>query len=66
MFSVRYTGMNFFPLWIARVWPMNSGTMVERRDQVLKTFFSRARFSASIFFKSFGSTYGPFFSDRDT
>jgi hypothetical protein len=30
--------------------------MVDRRDQVLKTFFSLARFRTSIFFKSFGST----------
>src|SRR5512138_1615309 len=58
--------MNFFPLWIASVWPMNSGSTVERRDQVLTTFFSRARFIASTFFSSLGSMYGPFFNDRDT
>ena len=39
MFSVMYTGMNFFPLWTASVWPMNSGTMVERRDHVRNHFF---------------------------
>ena len=35
MFSVTYTGMNFFPLCTAIVWPTISGTTVERRDQVL-------------------------------
>ena len=40
MFSVTYTGMNFFPLCTAIVWPTNSGRMVERRDQVRTTFFS--------------------------
>ena len=40
MFSVTYTGMNFLPLCTASVWPMNSGRMVERRDQVRTTFFS--------------------------
>ena len=35
MFSVTYTGMNFFPLWTAIVWPTISGMIVERRDQVL-------------------------------
>ena len=42
MFSVTYTGMNFFPLWIAIVWLTISGTTVDRRDQVLMTFFSFA------------------------
>src|SRR3954447_3822212 len=39
MFSVTYTGMNFFPLWTAKVWPIKSGTIVERRDQVRTTAF---------------------------
>ena len=47
MFSVMYTGMNFLPLCTASVWPMNSGTMVERRDQVRTTFFSFFSFMAS-------------------
>ena len=42
MFSVTYTGMNFFPLCTAIVWPTISGITVERRDQVLMTFFSLA------------------------
>src|ERR1700739_1884525 len=33
MFSVTYTGMNFFPLCTAIVCPTISGTTVERRDQ---------------------------------
>ena len=40
MFSVMYTGMNFFPLCTAIVWPTISGITVERRDQVLMTFLS--------------------------
>ena len=63
MFSVTYTGMNFFPLWTAMVWPTISGITVERRDQVLMTFFSLARFSDSSFSSSEVSTNGPFFSD---
>jgi len=31
MFSLTYTGMNCFPLWIATVCPTNSGEIVERR-----------------------------------
>src|SRR5436190_1387461 len=55
--------MNFFPLWTAIVWPTISGTTVERRDQVLMTFFSLIRFIASSFSSSGVSTNGPFFSD---
>ena len=39
MFSVTNTGMNFRPLCTAKVWPTNSGRMVERRDQVFTTVF---------------------------
>ena len=45
------------------VWPTISGMTVERRDQVLMTFFSFARFIASTFSSSEVSTNGPFFSD---
>src|SRR6516164_8835429 len=55
--------MNFFPLCTASVWPTISGTTVERRDQVLMTFFSPPRFMTSIFSRSGTSTKGPFFSD---
>src|SRR5437773_302949 len=56
MFSVMYTGMNLFPLCTASVWPTKSGVMVERRDQVLNTFFSFLSFRAVIFTRSDGST----------
>src|SRR5712664_4441611 len=38
--------------------------MVERRDQVLNTFFSFFSFRAVIFSRSDGSTYGPFLTER--
>src|SRR4051812_27246934 len=41
-----------------------SGMMVERRDQVLMTFFSFAAFCASTFFNKWSSTNGPFFRLR--
>ena len=56
--------MNFFPLCTAIVCPTISGTTVERRDHVLMTFFSFARFIASTFSRSGVSTNGPFFSER--
>src|SRR6185503_183810 len=65
MFSVTYTGMNFFPLCTAMVCPTISGITVDRRDQVLMTFFSFARFITSIFSRRCVSTNGPFFSERD-
>src|SRR5262247_194533 len=57
--------MNFLPLCTARVWPTISGMTVERRDQVLMTFFSAPRFITSTFSRSDVSTNGPFFSDLD-
>src|SRR6266545_402866 len=56
--------MNFLPLCTARVWPTNSGRMVERRDHVFSTFFWRERFSSSTRLSSRSSTYGPFLSER--
>src|SRR5438105_15418765 len=61
---VTYTGMNFLPLCTAMVWPIMSGTIVERRDQVFTTFFSLRVFSASTFSRKWPSTNGPFFSER--
>src|SRR5688500_5183775 len=55
--------MNFLPLCTAIVWPTISGITVERRDQVLTTFFSLTRFIASIFSSRNVSTNGPFLSD---
>src|SRR5216684_1482471 len=43
---------------------MKSGTIVERRDQVLTTFFSLRVFSPSTFSRRCPSTNGPFFSER--
>ena len=63
MFSVTYTGTNFLPLCTAIVCPTNSGTTVDRRDQVLMTFFSLVRFMTSTFSSNDVSTKGPFLSD---
>src|SRR6266704_169638 len=62
--SVTYTGINFFPLCTAIVCPIISGTIVERRDHVLITFFSLRVFSPSTFTRRWPSTNGPFFSER--
>src|SRR5258708_30518473 len=62
--SVTYTGMNFLPLCTAMVWPIISGTIVERRDQVFTTFFSLRVFRPSPFSRRWPSTNGPFFSER--
>src|SRR5260370_10127179 len=56
--------MNFFPLCTAMVCPIMSGTIVERRDQVLITFFSLRVFSPSTLTRRWPSTNGPFFSER--
>src|SRR3954469_17761125 len=64
MFSVTYTGMNFLPLCTATVCPTNSGVMVERRDQVRRTFFSLREFMASIRCCRKPSTNGPFLVER--
>src|SRR5512134_515205 len=44
---------------------MNSGRIVERRDQVLIGFLSRVAAATSTFFSRCPSTNGPFFSERD-
>src|SRR5690606_747215 len=59
------TGMNLLPLCTASVCPTKSGVMVEARAHVLMTFFSPRAFMSRIFASSFGSTYGPFFNERD-
>src|ERR1700685_886070 len=55
--------MNFFPLWTPRVWPIKSGMMVERRDQVRTTFFSFLAFMSETFLARWSSINGPFLSD---
>src|SRR5271169_6273534 len=64
MFSVMYTGINFFPLWTASVCPMKSGKIVERRDHVRTTFFSFLVFMAATFTIRWSSTNGPFAKER--
>src|SRR5947209_6024396 len=64
MFSVTNTGMNLRPLCTAKVWPTSSGTMVDRRDQVLTTFFWLLRFISSTFFTTWRSMKGPFLTER--
>src|SRR5271154_4031919 len=46
------------------VWPIMSGTIVERRDHVFTTFFSFRAFSPSTFSRRWPSMNGPFFSER--
>src|SRR5690606_12894428 len=46
--------------------PTISGMIVEARDQVRMTAREPARCTASTFFMSFSSTYGPFLVERDT
>src|SRR5262249_16747242 len=60
--SVMYTGTCLRPSCTAIVWPTISGMIVERRDQVLMTFFSPAAFRPSTFLSRWSSTNGPFFS----
>src|SRR3972149_3363623 len=56
--------MNFLPLWTASVCPTISGITVDRRDQVLSTFFSNFLFMASMVLARNSSTKGPFLTDR--
>ena len=64
MFSATYTGMNLRPLCTAIVCPTMSGMTVERRDQVLMTFFSRVAFSAATFFDQVVVHERPFLIER--
>src|SRR6516225_4255012 len=64
MFSVVNTGTNLRPLWTAKVSPSISGMMVERRDQVLSTFFDFCRCMSTTFFIRLTSTNGPFLIER--
>src|SRR5690242_11508281 len=64
MFSVTYTGMNFFPLCTAMVCPTNSGRIVDRRDHVRTTFFSLLALNTASFVSRCVSVNGPFLTDR--
>jgi len=56
MFSVMNTGMNSLPLWTCRVWPIISGVIIERRDQVRMIWRPPDWFSRSTFLASDGWT----------
>src|SRR5690606_3398882 len=60
MFSETNTGACLRPSWPAKVGPMKSGVMVERRDQVLMTCFVPFSFCTSTFAWRWSSTNGPF------
>src|SRR6185369_8970456 len=65
MFSVTYTAMCYLPLCTAIVRPTKSGTMVERRDQVLIGRLSLVLRALSTFAWRWWSTKGPFLIERD-
>src|SRR5579872_7034604 len=60
MFSVTNTGTCFRPSCTANVCPTKSGVTVERRLQVLMSFFSPDALSVSTFFIRWPSTKNPF------
>src|SRR6476661_10518052 len=64
MESVTKTGTCLRPSCTARVCPIMSGTIIERRDQVLITLWVPASFCASTFLIRWSSTKGPFFRLR--
>src|SRR3954447_25488245 len=64
MFSVMYTGTCCLPLCTAIVRPMKSGTMVERRDQVLIGRLSLPPRALSTLAIRWWSTKGPFLTER--
>src|SRR5205085_4981483 len=64
MESVTNTGTCLRPSCTAMVWPIMSGTIIERRDHVLMTFFVPFSFWTSTFFCRWSSTNGPFFKLR--
>src|SRR3989338_705118 len=64
MFSDMYTGICCLPLCTAIVRPTNSGSTVERRDQVLTGRLSLAARTDSTFLSKCASTNGPFLMER--
>src|SRR5580704_3367002 len=63
MFSVTTTFTWVLPLCTKKVNPTNSGAILQARDQVLISVLPAWPFNT--FFKTLGSTYGPFFADLD-
>src|SRR5712692_6981264 len=49
---------------MANVWPIISGTIVDRRDHVLRIFFSPPAFMCSIRLSKRASTNGPLDTER--
>src|ERR1700733_4349662 len=64
MFSVTKAGMCALPLCTEIVCPTIAGTIVDARDQVLMTRFSRVEFIFSTLAIRWSATNGPFFSER--
>src|SRR5436309_1145259 len=64
MSSVTYVFRKRRPLWTRNVTPMNSGMIVQSRDQVLIGSRLPVRRLRSTLANNLSSTYGPFFSDR--
>src|SRR5262245_74524 len=60
------TGTCLRPSWMAIVWPIIAGTIIDRRDQVLMTCFEPLSFCESTFLIRWSSTNGPFFRLRGT
>ena len=60
MVSVMNTGMCLRPSCTAIVCPRNAGMIIERRDQVLMTFFEPASFAVTTLRYRWSSTKGPF------
>src|SRR4029078_2628380 len=58
--SVTNTGTCLRPSWTANVWPMKTGMMVDRRDEVLMTCLVFFSFCTSTFLSRWSSTNGPF------
>src|SRR6478735_6126531 len=64
IWSVMYTGTCCLPLCTAIVSPMNSGRIMERRDQVLIGFLSLVVTALSALATRWWSTNGPFLRER--
>src|SRR3990167_4960889 len=64
MFSDMYTGICCLPLCTAIVRPTNSGSTVERRDQVFTGRLSLVARTVSTFLSRWASTNGPFLTER--
>ena len=64
MFSVTNTGMKSLPLCTCSVWPIISGVIIERRDQVRMIWRLPDWALRSTFLASDAWTYGPFLTER--